>query len=305
MNYKIFLYEDNEKLSFYDLDKSYKKSIEETIYNFAIDKQDCDGIELDIDLLDEDDQQITYGIICNVNEKKMSKFLNKKTVFNPPQYGALSWGNVELLFTLMNENEQQICKQIINKLKQDKIILDTQLEEQTEKLKNMKLKKSSKKKSNDNDDISISSNASKASKESFAATSISDITNISDISSTTIRKCSNCKLPGHNISKCPLISEKGTKDTKVSKQEKETKETKDAKVIKKCSNCKLPGHNINKCPSRNDISSNSVPDTDSENESKISKISESTKSEKEISVRKCSKCSTPGHTIRKCPMNNI
>lgn len=312
MNYKITLFKDNEELSFNVFGEVERKSIEETIYNFAIDKKDCDGIELNIDLLDDENEQVTYGIICNVNEKKISKFLNKKTVFNPPQYGLISWGKVELFFSLMNENEEKLCEYIIDKLKKDKVILDAQLEEQTERLKNMKLKKSSKKKSNNYDNVSVASAASSASSASTkstksAATSISKITTISDISlakecSTTIRKCSKCKLPGHNISKCPMISEE--KEIKVS-NEKKISEHKETKVVKKCSNCKLPGHNINKCPSRKDVSSNSVPDTDSENESKISKISGSTKStsEKETSIRKCSKCSTPGHTIRKCPLN--
>jgi hypothetical protein len=122
MNYKIFLYENDENLSFYDLDERCRKSIEETIYNFAIDRQECDGIELNIDLLDEEEQQITYGIICNVNQKKMLEFLNKKTVFNPPQCSKNPWGKVQLLFSLMKENEQQICKTYIDKLKHNKII---------------------------------------------------------------------------------------------------------------------------------------------------------------------------------------
>jgi hypothetical protein len=336
MHCKVTLFENSVKISLNRLSGQEEQSITNTINNFIIDEKDCDGIELSIDL-DDESQNIEYGIICNANEKIMNKYLNKKTIINPPQYGLHSWGKVELLIELMNEKEQKLCKDIIDKLKQDKVILDAQLEEQTKKLKDMKLKKSSKKISNDtndtNDDVSITSNASaKSAKSSTSATtSISEITTISDISlakecSTTIRKCSKCKLPGHNISKCPMVSEKEIKvsnekkkiieekETKVSNEkkevikEKETKvsnEKKDVKVAKKCSNCKLTGHNINKCPSRNDISSNSVPDTDSENESKVSKISGSTKSEKETSVRKCSKCSTPGHTIRKCPLNNV
>ena len=305
MNCKITLFENNVKIPFNHLSGQELQSITDTINNFIIDEGDYDGIELSIDL-DDESTDIEYGIICNVNEKIMSKYLNKKTVFNPPQYGIHSWGKVELFFSLMNENEEKLCEDIIDKLKKDKVILDAQLEEQTERLKNMKLKKSSKKKSNNDDNVSVASAASAKSTKS-AATSISEITTISDISlakecSTTIRKCSKCKLPGHNISKCPMISEE--KEIKVS-NEKKISEHKETKVVKKCSNCKLPGHNINKCPSRKDVSSNSVPDTDSENESKISKISGSTKStsEKETSIRKCSKCSTPGHTIRKCPLN--
>lgn len=317
-NYKISLFENSVKIPLNRLSGQEEQSITNTINNFIIDEKDCDGIELSIDL-DDKSQNIEYGIICNANEKIMSKYLNKKTIINPPQYGLHSWGKVELLIELMNKSEKKLCKDIIDKLKQDKVILDALLEEQTKKLKDMKLKKSSKKTSNNtNDDVSITSNASaKSSKSSTSATtSISEITTISDISLakecyTTIRKCSKCKLPGHNISKCPMVSEKETKVSNEKKkiiEEKETKvsnEKKDVKVVKKCSNCKLSGHNINKCPSRNDISSNSVPDTDSEDESKISKILSSTKSEKETSVRKCSKCNTPGHTIRKCPLNII
>jgi len=295
MNCNIIFFENDIEIPLNHITEQERKSIEDTIYNFVIDKKDCDGIDLN------------YSIICNVNEKIISKFLNKKTVFNPPQYGEHSWGKVELLFSLMDENEQQKYENIINKLKQD---TQRKLEEQTEKLKNMKLKKSSRKKSNDN--VSVTSFASSASKKSI----ISDITTISDISlakECSTRKCSKCKLPGHNISKCPL-----------------SKDTKDiSKVIKKCSNCKLPGHNINKCPSRKDISSNLVPDTDSETESKVSKsrkcsncsqsghninkcpsrkdissnLVPDTDSESKISKsRKCSKCSQPGHTIRKCPI---
>lgn len=291
-NYKISLFENSVKIPLNHLSGQELQSITNTINNFIIDEKNCDGIELSINLYDKS-QDIEYGIICNANEKIISKYINKKTIINPPQYGLHSWGKVELLIEVMNKSEKKLCKEIIDKLIKDKVILDAQLEEQTERLKNIKLNKKSKKTSNDSnniDDVSIASAKS-------ATTSISEITTISNISlvkecSTTIRKCSKCKLPGHNITKCPMVSEK---ETKVSNEKK------DVKVVKKCSNCKLSGHNINKCPSRNDISSNSVPDTDSEDESKISKISD----EKETSVRKCSKCSTPGHTIRKCPLNII
>ena len=308
MNCKITLFENECERSFNTISGQEEQSLMDTINNFIIDEDQYDGIEINIML--HNGIEIPYGIICNAHEDKINKFLNKKTIVNPPQYGLHSWGKVQLLIELMDENEIKICEEIINKIKEDKIKLNALIDEQTESLKNMKLKKSSKKKKN-NDNVSISS--------------ISQITTISDISlskecSKTVRKCSKCKLPGHNSSK--FIQNNEAKDTQTKDtQTKDTKtkdtETKDTKtkVIRKCSNCKLHGHNINKCPMRNSITSNIVPDSDldSDKETTISDITDndnnkdltifSKTKEKEKTIRKCSKCNEPGHTIRKCPSN--
>lgn len=272
---KVKLFENDTLFPFNELSSQEKKSIEDTINNFIIDKKNYEGINLDG--LNDENIKIPYGIIYNAKENLINKYLNKKTECNVPQYGFRSWGKVELLFELMDETEKLLCKEVFDEIIKYKI--ENEIEIENENFKNMDIKKNSKKKSKK---ISIPNDDN--------SSSISEITTISDISlakECSVRKCSRCKLTGHNVTKC--------------NQNSETK-TIEIKTIRKCSNCKLSGHNINKCPSRIDITSNIVPDTDSEIETIISKSS-NTLSEKEKKVRKCSKCSIPGHTIRKCPLN--
>ena len=66
-----------------------------------------------------------------------------------------------------------------------------------------------------------------------------------------VKKCSNCKEPGHNISKCPKV-----KTNLVDKDSLELDNSKESPIkplelkIKRCSKCKEPGHNIRKCPQK-------------------------------------------------------
>jgi hypothetical protein len=120
MDYKITLFENDVIVQLNRLSGQEENSIIDTIHNFIVDEDNCDGIEMDVDL-DDENETVHYGIICNANEEKMRKFLNKKTILKLPQYGLHSWGKIEILIQLLDENDKILCKKSIDKIKLFKI----------------------------------------------------------------------------------------------------------------------------------------------------------------------------------------
>jgi len=80
--YKVTLYEDNELYPFDILSGNEIDLIIDTIdqlyYNIEVKK---------FPYMINDEEQI-YGMIFNIDEKIMKKYINKKILINPPQYGV-------------------------------------------------------------------------------------------------------------------------------------------------------------------------------------------------------------------------
>ena len=118
--YKVTLYEDNQLYPFDSLSGNEIDSIIDTIdqlyYNIEVKKQ--------FPYMINDEEQI-YGMIFNMDEKIMEKYINKKILINPPQYGVSPWGDkIELMFEKYNL-ENNLCSdpviELVNKIDNIKI----------------------------------------------------------------------------------------------------------------------------------------------------------------------------------------
>jgi hypothetical protein len=91
--YKVTLYENNELYPFDSLSgneiDSIIDAIDQLYYNIEVKKQ--------FPYMINDEEQI-YGMIFNMDEKIMEKYINKKILINPPQYGVSPWGKIEVMF---------------------------------------------------------------------------------------------------------------------------------------------------------------------------------------------------------------
>ena len=121
MNYKVTLFEDNGLYPFDSLSGNEIDSIIDTI------DQLYDNIEVkkQFPYMINDEEQI-YGMIFNMDEKIMEKYINKKILITPPQYGVSPWGNkIELMFEKY-KLENDLCSDPVDEIviKIDNIKID-------------------------------------------------------------------------------------------------------------------------------------------------------------------------------------
>ena len=117
--YKVSLYEDNE---LYPFDSLSGNEIDALIY--VIDEL-FHKIEVkkEFPYMINDEEQI-YGMIFDMDEKYMEKYINKKILINPPQFGVNPWGKIQVFFEKYNiENNISLDPviELVNKIENIKI----------------------------------------------------------------------------------------------------------------------------------------------------------------------------------------
>ena len=95
INCKVTMYENDKKYSFSQLSGNELNAIIEII-ELKFNHNNC-NISYDGD--DND-----YMILRNIDVNNMKKYMNKKILVNPQQFGVNPWGKVELYFELEDNN---------------------------------------------------------------------------------------------------------------------------------------------------------------------------------------------------------
>lgn len=94
-DFKVTLYEDDEIYPFHSLSNCEIDAIIDCIYDQLFDHK---KIKMQFPYLINDEEQ-SYGMLFNMDEKRMEKHVNKKIIIKPSQYGLSPWDNkVEILF---------------------------------------------------------------------------------------------------------------------------------------------------------------------------------------------------------------
>lgn len=94
-DFKVTLYEDDEMYPFHSLSNCEIDAIIDTIYDYLFEHK---KIKMQFPYLINDEEQ-DYGMLFNMDDKKMEQYMNKKIIIKPPQYGLSPWGNkIEITF---------------------------------------------------------------------------------------------------------------------------------------------------------------------------------------------------------------
>ena len=100
--FKVTLYDDE----IYPFDGLSNCEIESLI-NCIDNLFDTTKVKMQFPYMVNDEEQTTYGMILNMDDEKMEKYINKKILIKPQQYGASPWGNkIEFLFEKYNLDDK-------------------------------------------------------------------------------------------------------------------------------------------------------------------------------------------------------